>query len=99
MSTRVASDCKASISLELHKGIFTIMEITNPMNPVTHKKLDGNYKCVDIDGRYNTQNVSGSISYGQLFVRKTAPDHFQSYMGNMAYYLNGSYAGSVEKYY
>ena len=94
-----AEDCKASISLTGSKGVFQVYEDTYPTNPSTPKKIDGNYKCVDINGRYDTQRVSKSISSGQIAETKYAPDHFESYMGNMAYYLNGSYAGSVEKYY
>lgn len=30
---------------------------------------------------------------------RSAPNHFKTYMGKMAYYLNGIYAGSVEKRY
>lgn len=96
---RSASDCKAKISLTDSKGVFSVFESTTPMNPITPKKIDGNYKCVDINGRYNTQRVSRSVSKGQISETKYAPNHFKTYMGNMAYYLDGSYAGSVEKYY
>lgn len=96
---RSASDCKASISLTASKGVFQVYENTTPMNPITPKKIDGTYQCIDINGYYNTQVVRKSISSGQLVETRYAPDHFKTYMGKMAYYLNGIYAGSVEKRY
>ncbi|WP_461811167.1 hypothetical protein [Faecalimonas sp.] len=94
-----ASDCKATISLTAAKGIFSVIETTTPMNPITPKKIDGNYKCVDINGHYKTQRVSKSVAKGQISEIKYAPNHFKTYMGNMGYYLNGSFVGSVEKKY
>lgn len=96
---KYVTDCRASITLERWKGVFLVFEDGTPINPITPKKIDGNYKCVDIDGYYNTQRVSGQCKQGQLAIDKYAPDHYISYMGNMAYYLNGNYEGSVTKYY
>lgn len=96
---RGISDCRASITLTDSTGVFRVFENNEPINPITSKKIDGNYKCVDINGRYDTQRVSKSISRGQILETKYAPNHFRTYMGNMAYYLDGSYSGSVEKYY
>lgn len=93
------SDCTPSITLEKTKGIFQIFEGGEPLNPITPKRIDGLYVIVDINGYTRQKDVSGSITRGQLRVVKNADTHYQSQSGKMAYYLNGSYSGSIEKTY
>lgn len=93
------SDCNPSITLTQYKGTFQIFEGGNPVNPITPKRIEGVYVIVDINGYTKQKNVAGSITSGQLTVTKNADANYQSKSGKMAYYLNGSYYGSIEKTY
>lgn len=93
------SDCTPSITLTQYKGTFQIFEGGNPVNPITPKRIDGVYVMVDINGNTKQKDVAGSITKGQLTVTKNADANYQSKSGKMAYYLNGSYYGSIEKTY
>lgn len=98
-TTRSASDCIASITLNQTSGVFKIFEDVSPMIPNTPKRIEGTYTTIDINGDTYTQDVYGSLATGQLVVTKYAPTHCQSKSARMAYYLNGSYAGSLSKTY
>lgn len=93
------SDCKPSITLTQYKGTFQVFEGGSTMNPITPKRIDGVYVIVDINGNKKEKDVAGSIQTGQLTITKNADANYQSKSGRMAYYLNGSYYGSIEKTY
>lgn len=98
-TTRGVSDCKPSITLNQTSGVFKIFEDVSPMIPNTPKRLEGTYTTIDINGNSYTQDVYGSLRSGQLVVTKYAPAHYQSKSARMAYYLNGTYCGSLSKTY
>lgn len=96
-SSKAISHCKPFINLAQLSGQFGIQESVNP--PAVNKKIEGTYTCVDINGLYDYQMVSGSIQIGQLSRTYYAPSHFHSYKGSMSYYYNGIHQGSISKLY
>lgn len=96
---KAASDCVPTLNLYRTYGVYQVFETTSPMNPNTPKRITGEYKSRDINGNTDTQHVAESLNVGQISVRKDAPNHYQSYTGWMEYFLNGRYAGKLEKKY
>ena len=96
-NTRAVEHCSPFINLKQLSGQFGIYESVNP--PSVNKKMTGTYTCVDVNGLYTYQNVSGSITTGQLSKTYYASSNYQSYKGVLGYYYNNIFQGSITEYY